>query len=304
MTVAFAFGNVLVGVDGRQGGRDAVALARRVVGPEGKLTLAHVHSGRLRSSRALTAAMLSGERESSIQLLARERAAAELDCELVSVEALSPSGGLHRQARLQDADLLVVGSCSHGALGRALLGDDARAALGGASCAVAIARAGYAEHPFPFARIGVAYNRSAESELALETARLLAAPTRASVEALEVVSVPAPAYTGLMPPLGGDGADAMLREASSALERLPGVQGRAVYGLAGEELAAFAEQVDLLVLGSRGHGPVKRLVLGSTCEYLERHAHCSMLVLPRATVAVDGCAAEHEQGSETCAGAA
>jgi nucleotide-binding universal stress UspA family protein len=37
---------------------------------------------------------------------------------------------------------------------------------------------------------------------------------------------------------------------------------------------------DLLV-GSRGYGPVKRLMLGSTSDYLQRHARCSLLVLPR-----------------------
>jgi hypothetical protein len=39
--------------------------------------------------------------------------------------------------------------------------------------------------------------------------------------------------------------------------------------------------VDILVVGSRGYGPVKRLVLGSTSDYLERHARSSLLVLPR-----------------------
>ena len=57
--------------------------------------------------------------------------------------------------------------------------------------------------------------------------------------------------------------------------------GRAVYGLAGEELAAFGDELDLLVVGSRGYGPVRRIVSGSTSSYLERHARCSLLVLPR-----------------------
>jgi len=65
------------------------------------------------------------------------------------------------------------------------------------------------------------------------------------------------------------------------MKEVPGVEGHAVYGLAGEELAAFGDQVDILVVGSRGYGPVKRLVLGSTSDYLERHARCSLLVLPR-----------------------
>jgi nucleotide-binding universal stress UspA family protein len=54
-----------------------------------------------------------------------------------------------------------------------------------------------------------------------------------------------------------------------------------VYGLTGEELAAFGDQVDILVVGSRGYGPIRRLVLGSTAAHLERHARCSLLVLPR-----------------------
>jgi nucleotide-binding universal stress UspA family protein len=73
----------------------------------------------------------------------------------------------------------------------------------------------------------------------------------------------------------------MVAEANERLGQLEGVEGHAVYGLAGEELAAFSRDVDLLVVGSRGYGPVRRLVLGSTSDYLERHARCSLLVLPR-----------------------
>ncbi len=66
------------------------------------------------------------------------------------------------------------------------------------------------------------------------------------------------------------------------MRELAGADGRAVYGLAGEELAAFGDELDILVVGSRGYGPVRRLVLGSTSAYLEHHARCSLLVLPRA----------------------
>ena len=198
---------------------------------------------------------------------------------------MSPGRGLHQQAEEQTADLLVVGSCSHGAFGRAMLGDDTRAALNGAPCAVAVAPLGYAEHPTPIAKVGVAYNASPESEAALALARKLAQPTRATVHALQVVSIPTYAYTGLLPPAIGESIEVMLKEANSRMEQLPDVEGRAVYGLAGEELAAFGEEVDILVVGSRGYGPVKRLVLGSTSDYLERHARCSLLVLPRAAAA-------------------
>jgi nucleotide-binding universal stress UspA family protein len=99
--------------------------------------------------------------------------------------------------------------------------------------------------------------------------------------ALEVVSIPSYAFTGLLAPSIGDSIELMLTEASERMRQLPGVDGRAVYGLAGEELAAFGDEVDLLVVGSRSYGPVRRLVLGSTSDYLERNARCSLLVLPR-----------------------
>jgi nucleotide-binding universal stress UspA family protein len=276
------FKNVLVGVDGRPNGRDAIVLAASLIDPDGKLTLAHVHSGELHPVHAVTPGLVVEERKLSDDLLEQERAAADVSAELLSIVAMSPGRGLHEQAEAQGADLLVVGSCSRGAFGRAMLGDDTRSALNGAPCAVAVATRGYARHPTPIGKVGVAYNGSPESQAALAKAQLLAAPTRAAVIALEVVSIPSYAFTGLIPPALGESIDLMLKEASVRMKALPDVAGRAVYGLAGEELAAFGDEVDVLVVGSRSYGPVKRLVLGSTSDYLERHARCSLLVLPRA----------------------
>ena len=275
------FKNVLVGVDGRPNGRDAIALASHLVDPDGKLTLVHVHSGDLRPSHAISPGLVRGARSlaHAARAGARRRGgvggARQRRGDEPWARASRAGGGAGR-------DLLVVGSCSHGAFGRAMLGDDTRAALNGAPCAVAIAPLGYAEHPTPIAKVGVAYNVSPESEAALAMAHSLAAANRASVHALEVVMIPTVAYGGMMAPAIGEGLDMMLQEADSRMKELPDVEGRAVYGLAGEELAAFGDQVDLLVVGSRGYGPVKRLVLGSTSEYLQRHARCSLLVLPRA----------------------
>ena len=275
------FENVLVGVDGSANGRDAITLASRLADPGGRLTLANVRAGETHPLHAITPGLLAEERDASLKLLERERAEAGVEAELLSLVAASPGAGLHRQAEDQGADLLVVGSCSRGAFGRAMLGDDTRAALNGSPCAVAIAARGYAARPVPIAKVGVAYNGSPESERALAKAREVAEPTRAQIDVLEVVAIPSYAFTGLMAPSIGDSIDLMLTEANARLSKLPGVVGHAVYGLAGEELAAFGKDVDLLVVGSRSYGPVKRLVLGSTSEYLERHARCSLLVLPR-----------------------
>jgi nucleotide-binding universal stress UspA family protein len=292
------FKNVLVGVDGRPNGRDAIALASRLTDPDGKLTLAHVHSGELRPSHAITPGLVREERQAPEKLLERERATADVSAELISIVSMSPGRGLHLQAEEQNADLLVVGSCSHGAVGRVMLGDDTRAALNGAPCAVAIASLGYAEHPAPIAKVGVAYNESPESKAGLAVARELAAPTRASVHALEVVPITTYAYTGLVPSAIGDSIDAMLQEANGRLKKLSGVEARAVYGLTGEELASFGDGVDILVVGSRGYGPMRRLVLGSTSHYLERHARCSLIVLPRVATTGDA-ATDSPHNAET-----
>jgi nucleotide-binding universal stress UspA family protein len=292
------FQNVLVGVDGRPNGRDAIALASRLIDPDGKLTLAHVHPGELRPSHAVSPGLIREERAASDELLERERVAADVSAELISVVAYSPGSGLHRQAEEQNADLLVVGSCSHSAFGRAMLGDDTRAALNGAPCAVAIASLGYSQHSAPIANIGVGYNDSQESRAALALARKLAAKTGASMHAVQVVAITSYAYSGIVVPDLGESIEELLKEADDHLKELSGIDARAVYGLTGEELAAFSNEVDLLLVGSRSYGPVRRLVLGSTSDYLERHARCSLLVLPRAAAAGDAASAGVD-GSET-----
>jgi nucleotide-binding universal stress UspA family protein len=275
------FKNVLVGIDGRANGRDAIALASQLLEDEGKMTLAHVHCADLRVFAAIGPELLAEEAASSKELLRHECAEAGVDAELISVTAPTPGRGLHEQAEAQGADLIVVGSCSRGLLGRAMLGDDTRAALNGTPCAVAVAARGYATAAKPLTRIGVGYDGSPESTAALAVARQIAAETKGSLSALQIVTIPPIMYTGLMPPLLGESVDTMIEEARGRMEGMPDVEGRAVYGVPGEELAAFGDELDLLIVGSRNFGPVRRRVVGSTCDYLERHARCSLLTLPR-----------------------
>jgi nucleotide-binding universal stress UspA family protein len=275
------FKNVLVGIDGTLNGRDAIALASRLLDADGELTLAHVHTGEFHPLHAVTPGLLAEERKVSAALLQRERDAADIDARLVSVIASSPGRGLHGQAEEQGADLIVVGSCSRGLLGRAMLGDDTRGALNGAPCAVAVAAGGFAASPKPIVKIGVGYDESPESQAALETARGIAKSLDASVIALQVATVPPVMFTGLVPPLVEESVDVLVEEAKGRMAGLPDVEGRAVHGVPSEELAAFGDELDLLIVGSRNYGPARRLVVGSTSNYLERHARCSLLTLPR-----------------------
>jgi nucleotide-binding universal stress UspA family protein len=268
--MADMFDNVIVGVDGSANGRSAIALAAALADAGAKLTLVNVHPG-----------AVSEQDDASRDLLERERATAGLDAQLASVVAPSPGRGLHTQAETQGADLLVVGSTSRGVLGRAMLGDDTRASLNGASCAVAIAAHGYGQPSAPMRAVGVGYDGSAESEAALDAARAVAERHHAALQAMDVVNLPTYAFATFVPAAIGDSVEELLGQARERIDAHEGLEGRAVYGIPGEELAAFGDQLDLLVVGSRSYGPWRRLVLGSTSNFLQRHSRCSLLVLPR-----------------------
>ena len=59
------------------------------------------------------------------------------------------------------------------------------------------------------------------------------------------------------------------------------ISGEVVDGYADDELARLSEEVDLLICGSRGRGPVGRVVLGSVAAGVLRKARCPVLVVPR-----------------------
>ena len=75
------------------------------------------------------------------------------------------------------------------------------------------------------------------------------------MSALQIVTIPPVMYTGLMPPLLGESVDSLIEEAQGRMEGMPDVEGRAVYGVPGEELSVFGAELDLLVVGSRNFGP-------------------------------------------------
>jgi len=62
--------------------------------------------------------------------------------------------------------------------------------------------------------------------------------------------------------------------------RPPSVTVRAVTGMPADELLAAAEDADLLVVGARGAGGFKRLLLGSVSTHVTHHARCPVVVIP------------------------
>lgn len=263
------FQKIVVGVDGRRGGRDAIALARALASESSRIEFVHVVT-----PRALD---VDGSRAHAvIQMLAAERDAAGLPASPTRrVEAPDVGAGLHRVAEEAGATLIVVGAPEPRPEQPAIPGEDARATVSGAPCAVAIAQHGLAARDSALRRIGAGYDGSPSSAAALALAhRLTHRNAHAQLTALRVI---------IVPPLDAHDADAvheLVAEAHSEFGQLDGYRTRTVAGDPRVQLAEFSHQLDLLALGARGYGPVRRLVLGATTDHLLDHASCSLLIVP------------------------
>jgi nucleotide-binding universal stress UspA family protein len=280
------FKTIVVGVDGLEGGRDALSLAGRLALLAGGEVIA-VHAipfdhyvARAGAPPYSSAAQATAERE-----LEAELADAGVTARTRVLGDASPAHALHRVADAEGADVIVVGSTHHGAVGRVFVGDDAAAALHGSSCPVAVAPRGLAAADWkPVQRIGVAFDGGPEADQALALAAAVAAECEASLALRTVVATPIEwadftAYDTDWLELAMETAKGQLLAAIADLA--VEASGDVVGGLPVDELVELSCCVDLLVLGSRAWGPVRRTLIGSTAAKLMRKARCPVLVLPR-----------------------
>lgn len=276
------FDKVLVGVDGRSGGRDAIALALQLAASPSRLVFANVYRGARLAGRTASVA-LPDERDRAHSLVTRARLNNSLEGETVVHCDFSPGRGLHELAEREGADLLVVGSSHRGGIGRVLLGDGTLDALGGAPCAVAIAPQGYASADRRWSTIGVGDDGSAQSAMAIDVARRLAARHGTTIRVRSVVPLQGIPPAVPVPLDWTDATDRAIRAERQRLAAIEGIDGEVVVGRAGEELGHLGAEVQLLLVGSRGYGPVGRMLHGSTSHHLARHCHCPLLVLPHSS---------------------
>jgi nucleotide-binding universal stress UspA family protein len=282
------FTKIIVGVDAREGGRDALALAAalgRLSGAE--LVALHAYPYDYYISRGA-----SSDFEAAMHRAAMETLEGELDRAGVGARALavpdgSPGRALHLAAERADADLIVVGSAHRGPIGRVLAGDVAAGTLHSSPCPVVVAPAGYARRGGRLETIGVGYDGSPESRAALDLARDLAEAADARLRIIDVVV--APGMDGLFAGYRPDWTEeARIRreEAEARVQRVVAdvgaiASGEIAYGEAADALAFAGNSLDLLVTGSRNYGPIRRVMLGSTSSKLVHRAPCPVLVTTR-----------------------
>lgn len=280
------FEHILAGVDGHEGGMDALALAGLLSDVSGaSLTALHVYPFDRSVSLDRAEEYESGLRDELVGHVREQARELNVDARSMVVADASAARALHAEAERQHADLLVVGSSHRQEPYRSLLGDVCAATLHGSPCAVAVAPSGYAEQPRALRRIGVGFDGSAEARRALALARRFAAETGAVLRILMVAAPPPPAWTTAQVNWS-DYEEAAVRagnrQVAAARAELEGEDNaEVVIGDPGVELAMCSNHLDLLVLGSRSYGPLRRLLLGSTSTRVVRDSECPVLILPR-----------------------
>jgi nucleotide-binding universal stress UspA family protein len=201
-----------------------------------------------------------------------------------------PSAAIVDDARIWGPDLIVVGSRGHGPVETAVLGSVSAAIVDHATCPVLVARGDHA------ARVILAEDGSPAGMAARDVVATWPAFAAIPVLVVGVVDVAAPWRSGIAPTMFGAAMDVYTdmitsartthHEIVAATEAHLRTAGRSVTGELREgdpadqlRRAATDPAGDLIVVGSRGHVGISRLVMGSVAHAVLTHAHCSVMVV-------------------------
>ncbi len=282
---------IVIGFDGSEGATDALALGAQLAHTldAGALIATVVqYPEHLLIDEDLRRGL---EREAEKLLDVAADLLSELEVETRAIIDESAARALHYLCEEEEPLLITLGSAHRGPVGRILLGSVGEGLLSGAPCPIAVAPQGYGqgEKEPGLRRIGVAFDGSSESSAALRTAIALAERAHAS---LTVVGVAEPPHYGEAAAFAfltvGEYESAEYKETQrlldKALAQVPKAleaEPRIMQGMPAKLIAEAAQDFDLLLVGSRGYGPLRRTLLGSVSAKLMRSALCPVMVLPR-----------------------
>jgi nucleotide-binding universal stress UspA family protein len=261
--------------------RFAVAAARFANSP---LVVASVRAGITPAARALDD-LLDEELARLRSDLARDHG---IEVRTRVVQASTPAGvagGLQRVIDEEHAGLVVVGSTKRGVIGQIAPGTTAQRVINGCACPVVVVPHGH-DPPQRLSSIGVAFVPTPEGRRALRAAATIAQMAGADLRVLTVVN----------PGIGADASAGPAREAAernravleatvadAMAELTVGVrtQSEVLVDDPADALASVSPHLDLLVMGSRGHGPGLAVLLGGVSRRVTMTARCPVLVVPR-----------------------
>ena len=286
---------IVIGVDASSRSKDAIALGRRLATvSKAHVVVASAFPYSDLPSRASNSAYRAALRDDASEVASDmsellEGIPADRVLRRVMAEP-SPAHGLHDLAHADRAAVIVVGSSHTGHLGRVLPGSTGERLLHGSPCAVAVAPLGYADSAgTPIRKIGVAYNGSDEAKAAVAAAVALARAFDAELEITGVVA--SEAYTEPVTTSGpdivelrGDFERHVQESLDAVVAGLPeGIKAttKRLTGDPAELLAQRSGDVDLMVAGSRGYGPLHSVLVGGVSGRLIRTAQCPTIIVPR-----------------------
>ena len=212
--------------------------------------------------------------------------------EMMHVAVGHPDSEILHIAEEIGADLVVVGSRGLGLLRRALLGSVSESVVRRAHCSVLVVRGQDRDGGYLPGRVLLAHDGSKGAGEAERIAAEISAATGSVLDIVRVLEAelykpsPGPEYwEGWEADLEGSKrqVEAFLDERARSL-REEGVEVGETHLAIGDpdkEIVRFAEDehADLIVLGSRGLGRLRRALLGSVSDSVVRHAHCPVLVV-------------------------
>ena len=194
-----------------------------------------------------------------------------------------PVDRIHRLAKQEKVDLIVIGSRGLSAWPALLLGSVSEGVAHHALCPVLIVRG----EPKGFHQVVIASDGSIGANHALRAGMELAKDYNAELSIVNVFQ-PLTIYPGVstddFDPVvyAAKVQEAIARQvAPIAREKSVSYRLCQASGHPAETLVNFAtkQKADLIVIGSRGMGGFQRLLLGSVSASVLHHAHCSVLVM-------------------------
>ncbi|UGS34416.1 universal stress protein [Capillimicrobium parvum] len=283
------FSTIVIGFDASPQAHDALALTQALAGPATEIVVCCVHPPEI-SDDPISEESLAVQAHERLKE-ARARLGDRPNTRYEVRGAFSAGAGLHDETERSAADLLVVGSSHRGAIGRVIPGSVTRQVLHAAPCAVAVAPAGLRDHPPELRRIGIAFTDQPESAQALQRAAQIARDHQAKLTVLTVVDITGVAdgwaSAWIYPDVRDDMHEAAKDAGTRALAGLEGVDAtlEVIDGLTAQELVLASGRLDLLVMGSRGYGPLRRALVGTVAGRVAEAAACPVLITPRAASA-------------------